>query len=193
MSEYRILVEGLDSDTKSHSERVSKYAVLLGKKVGLSDEDLEKLKIGALYHDIGKTNIPSSILQKETKLTTNEYFEIQKHTSIGANMLKKSSISEDIIPIIKYHHEKYDGTGYPYKLSGETIPYLARITSIADCFDAMTSKRIYKDPITIENAINEFKKCKGTQFDPELTNAFLEILENNYDEIEKIQKNIKST
>ena len=188
MSEYKILVEGLDSYTKSHSERVSKYAVLLGKKVGLSNNDLEKLKIGALYHDIGKVNIPNSILQKDSKLTEDEYFEIQKHTSIGANMLENSSISTDIIPIIKYHHERYDGTGYPNKLEGDTIPYLARITAIADSFDAMTSKRVYKESLTVENAIEEFKKCKGSQFDPELTDAFLDILKNNYNEIEKILK-----
>lgn len=189
MSEYKILVENLDPYTKSHSERVSEYAVLLGKKVGLSNEDLKKLKIGALCHDIGKSKIPYSILNKESKLTDSEFSQIKNHTFFGVNLLENSSDFNDIIPIIKYHHEKYDGTGYPNNLAGESIPYLARITAIADCFDAMTTKRAYKDSMSIENAIAEFQKFKGSQFDPELTNAFLDILENNFDEIEKIRKN----
>ena len=188
MSEYEILVEGLDSYTKSHSERVSEYAVLLGKKVGLSNKELETLKIGALFHDIGKTKISNTILQKNSKLTDEEYSEIKKHTFIGANLLENTSVPNSVIPIIKYHHERYDGTGYPNNLSGENIPYLARITAIADCFDAMTSKRIYKSYMSIDNIIDEFNKCKGTQFDPELTNAFIEILKNDYESIKKIQK-----
>lgn len=188
MSEYKIFVDNLDSYTKSHSERVSKYAVLLGKKVGLSNEDLEKLKIGALYHDIGKSKVPNSILNKETNLTDDEFSEIKKHSYFGATILEESSNLNDIVPIVKFHHEKYDGTGYPNNLVGENIPYLARITTIADCFDAMTSKRVYKDSMSMESVVNEFIKNKGTQFDPVLTDAFLDILKNNFDEIEKIQK-----
>ena len=188
MSEYKIFIENLDPYTRSHSERVSEYVVLLGKKVGLSNEDLEKLKIGALCHDIGKNKISESILQKETKLTDNEFSEIKKHVYFGANIIEESSIMKDIVPIVKFHHEKYDGTGYPNNLAGDNIPYLARITTIADCFDAMTTKRAYKDSMSIENAIAEFQKYKGSQFDPELTNAFLDILENDFDEIEKIRK-----
>ena len=191
MVEYKILIQNLDSYTQSHSERVSDYAVLLGKKVGLSDEDLEKLKIGALCHDLGKSKIPNYILEKETKLTDSEFIEIKKHPYFGVTLLEENSNFKDIVPIIKYHHEKYDGTGYPNNLVGENIPYLARITAIADCFDAMISKRTYKDSMSVENIIEEFNNCKGTQFDPTLTDAFLDILKNNFDSIKKIQENFK--
>lgn len=186
-SVYKKFSNSLDPYTKAHSDRVSEYAILLGQKLGLPNCDLEKLKLGGLLHDIGKTEIPDSILQKNAKLTEDEYEEIKKHTIFGANLLSNAIDYKEIVPIVKYHHEKYDGTGYPNHLSGTNIPYLARIISIADCFDAMISKRVYKSPLPIETVINEFKKNKGIQFDPELTNAFLDILENNYDKIEQIQ------
>ena len=184
----RYTVEAKDSYTKGHSDRVSAYAVLLGKKIGLSKEDLKTLKIGGLFHDIGKIGIPDSILQKGNRLTDEEYEEIKKHTSIGVHILSNISDFKDVLPIIKYHHERFDGTGYPNGLSGEKIPYLARIVSIADCFDAMTSRRIYQNSLAIESVIYEFDRCKGTQFDPELTDIFIDILKNDYSQIEKIQK-----
>ena len=98
-------------------------------------------------------------------------------------------LPQDIIPIVKHHHEKYDGTGYPGKLKGEDIPYLARIAAIADTFDAMTSKRSYRDSLPMDVVISEFERCKGTQFDPKLDDVFLDILKNHYDEIEKIREN----
>lgn len=183
----RNTVEAKDPYTKGHSDRVSAYSVLIGQKLNLSDEDIKKLKIGGLFHDIGKIGIPDSILLKNDKLSDDEYSEIKNHPAIGAHILSNASIFTEIIPIIKHHHERFDGNGYPSKLKGEEIPYLARIASIADAFDAMTSRRSYRDKLSIDFVKNEFIKSKGTQFDPNLIDTFLEILDNNYDEIEKIQ------
>ena len=184
----RYTVEAKDTYTRGHSERVSEYSVLIGKKLGLSDSDLKNLQIGGLFHDIGKIGVPDSILQKESKLTDDEYSQIKQHPNIGLHILSHASIFEDILPIVEHHHEKYDGSGYPGKLAGEQIPYLARIAAIADSFDAMTSRRSYRDSLPIENVISEFKRCRGTQFDPELADLFLDILENHYDEISEIQE-----
>ena len=188
----RYTVEAKDTYTRGHSDRVSEYSVLIGKKLGLSEEDLKRLKIGGLFHDVGKIGVPDNILQKSGKLSDDEYSEIKNHPTIGAHILSTASIFKDILPIVKYHHERYDGKGYPEKLQGEKIPYLARITAIADTFDAMTSKRVYRDSLSIENVIEELKKCKGTQFDPKLDDLFVDILKNNYNEIIEIQKKYQS-
>ena len=202
----RYTVEAKDTYTRGHSDRVSEFSVLLGKKMGLSDQDLRTLQIGGLFHDIGKIGVPDTILQKESKLTDDEYSEIKNHPSIGAHILstatlfkdiipivkhQTATLFKDIIPIVKHHHERYDGHGYPGQLKGEDIPYLARITAIADSFDAMTSKRTYRDALPLETVISEFKRCRGTQFDPELADAFVDILENHYDEIKEIQEKYK--
>lgn len=155
--------------------------------MGLSEKDLKTLKIGGLFHDIGKIGIPDSILLKEGKLDDNEYSEIKNHPSIGKHILSNASIFADIIPIVYHHHEKYNGTGYPEQLAGEQIPFLARIAAVADTFDAMTSKRSYRNAIPIEYVRAEIEKCSGTQFDPEIAKVFLDILDNHYDEILEIQ------
>ncbi len=187
----RFTVEAKDSYTRGHSDRVSEYSVLIGKRLNLSEEDLKILKIGGLFHDIGKIGVPDSILLKESKLTDDEYSEIKNHPSIGSHILSTASIFQDIIPIVKHHHEKYDGHGYPSQLKGNDIPYFARIAAIADSFDAMTSRRTYRDSLPIETVIAEFERCKGTQFDPELTDIFLDILNNHFDEIKEIQEKYK--
>lgn len=184
----RYTVEAKDTYTKGHSDRVSEYAVLIGKKVGLPEDELKTLQIGGLFHDIGKIGVPDTILQKEAKLTDDEYSEIKNHPSIGAHILSTATIFKEIIPIVKHHHERYDGHGYPSQLKGEDIPYLARITAIADTFDAMTSKRSYRDALPMETVISEFERCKGTQFDPKLADTFLDILKNNFDDIKEIQE-----
>ena len=185
----RYTVEAKDAYTRGHSDRVSAYSYLIGKYLDLPDEELKKLKLGGLFHDIGKIGVPDSILLKTEKLTDDEYSEIKNHPSIGAHILSNASMFQDIIPIVKHHHERYDGKGYPGKLQGENIPYLARIAAIADTFDAMTSKRAYRDPLPLEVVKAEFEKNSGTQFDPKLVPVFLDILNNHYDEIEEIQKN----
>ena len=183
----RYTVEAKDSYTRGHSDRVSEYSVLIGNKLKLSDQDINLLKIGGLFHDIGKIGVPDTILQKPDKLTDDEYSEIKNHPTIGAHILSNATIFKDIIPIVKHHHERYDGNGYPSRLAGENIPYLARIAAIADTFDAMTSKRSYRNSLPLDIVRAEFIKGKGTQFDPNLVDLFLDILDNNYNEILDIQ------
>ena len=187
----RYTVEAKDTYTRGHSDRVSEYSVLIGEALGLPEEDIKKLKIGGLFHDIGKIGVPDSILQKDGKLSDDEYSEIKNHPSIGAHILSTASIFQDILPIVKHHHERYDGKGYPSQLAGENIPYLARITAVADTFDAMTSKRSYRDSLPLDYVISEFERCKGTQFDPKIADVFLDILKNHYDKLKEIQEKYK--
>lgn len=181
-------VEAKDPYTRGHSDRVAAYSVLIGKKLGLSEEDLKTLQIGGLFHDIGKIGITDSILLKQSALTDSEYSEIKTHPEIGVNILSKSTIFKNILPIVQHHHEKFDGTGYPGKLSGESIPLLARIVSIADSFDAMASHRPYRYGFSVELIKREFEKNRGTQFDPLLCDIFIEILENDYPTISNIEQ-----
>lgn len=183
----RFTVEAKDTYTRGHSDRVSEYSVLLGKYLGLSEDDIHLLRVGGLFHDIGKIGVPDSILLKTSRLTDDEYSEIKNHPKIGAQILSNATLFEKAIPIVKHHHERYDGFGYPEKLAGENIPYLARIAAVADSFDAMTSKRTYRDSLPIDIVINEIEKNKGTQFDPNIATVFLDILRNHYDEIEAIR------
>lgn len=184
----RYTVEAKDTYTRGHSDRVSAYSVLIGEKLGLSEEDLKILKVGGLFHDVGKIGVPDSILLKEAKLSDDEYSQIKNHPSIGAHILSTATIFKDIIPIVKHHHERFDGNGYPGKLKGEDIPFLARIAAVADTFDAMTSKRTYRNALSLDIVIEEIKKCSGTQFDPKIATAFLDILENNFEKIKEIQE-----
>lgn len=187
----RYTVEAKDLYTRGHSDRVSEYSVLIGKKLGLNDEDIRRLRIGGLFHDVGKIGVPDSILQKNAKLTDDEYSQIKNHPTIGAHILSTASIFQDIIPIVKHHHERYDGNGYPSSLKGEEIPYLARIATVADSFDAMTSRRVYRDSLPMDIVISEIEKNKGTQFDPQVADAFLDILKNDYSSIEEIMRKYK--
>lgn len=187
----RYTVEAKDTYTRGHSDRVSEFSVLIGKHLGLPETDLRTLQIGGLFHDIGKIGVPDSILLKEGKLTDDEYSEIKNHPTIGAHILSSATIFKDIIPIVKHHHEKYDGNGYPGKLKGDDIPYFARIAAVADTFDAMTSKRTYRDALPLEVVISEIERCKGTQFDPKIADVFLDILNNHYDEVKEIQERYK--
>ena len=180
----RYTVEAKDKYTRGHSDRVSEYAVLLGKYLGLSDVDLDTLKVGGLFHDIGKIGVPDAIIQKEGKLDDNEYSQIKQHPNIGVHILSHAKIFQNILPIVEHHHERYDGNGYPSKLAGENIPYLARVTAVVDSFDAMNSKRAYRNSLPLDVIISEFEKCKGSQFDPKIADVFLDILRNHYDEIE---------
>ena len=184
----RYTVEAKDTYTRGHSDRVSEYSVLIGERLGLPEDQIKTLRIGGLFHDIGKIGIPDSILLKPEKLTDDEYSEIKNHPSIGAHILGSAKIFQDIIPIVKHHHERYDGNGYPARLKGEEIPYLARISAVADTFDAMTSRRSYRGPIDIEQVKEEIKRCEGTQFDPQIAEVFIDILNNEFDKIKKIQE-----
>lgn len=184
----RHTLEAKDPYTRGHSDRVSEYAVLLGKKLNLPNEDIEKLRIGGLFHDIGKIGIPDSILLKESKLTDEEYLKIKEHPVIGFNILKNAEMFKNILDIFKYHHERFDGNGYPEKLAGSAIPYLAKITSVVDSFDAMTSRRSYRDSLPMDVVKSEILQNLGSQFDPEIGIAFLDILDNDFNSIKQIQE-----
>lgn len=182
----RMTVEAKDTYTRGHSDRVAKYSVEIGKELGLSEADLKILKLGAQFHDIGKIGIPDSVLLKPDKLTEEEYATIKKHAEIGANILKSSTIFKDIIPIVLHHHERWDGKGYPKGLKGEEIPYLARICSISDTFDAITSKRSYRDANNLQFARDEIEKNIGTQFGEKEAKAFLKVFDTNKEKIIEI-------
>ena len=187
----RQTVEAKDPYTRGHSDRVSEYSVLIGKKLGLDEKTLHILKIGGLFHDIGKIGIPDSILLKESKLNDEEYSQIKNHPMIGVHMLGDAAIFTDILPIVKHHHERYDGRGYPSQLVGDDIPYVARIAAVADTFDAMTSKRSYRDSLPIDVVRAEIERCSGTQFDPNIAKVFLDIMDNDFDLIREIQEKYK--
>ena len=187
----RQTVEAKDPYTRGHSDRVSEYSVLIGKKLGLDEKTLHILKIGGLFHDIGKIGIPDSILLKESKLSDEEYSQIKNHPMIGVHMLGDAAIFTDILPIVKHHHERYDGRGYPSQLVGDDIPYVARIAAVTDTFDAMTSKRSYRDSLPIDVVRAEIERCSGTQFDPNIAKVFLDIMDNDFDLIREIQEKYK--
>ena len=184
----RYTVEAKDPYTRGHSDRVSEYSVLIGEKMGLPEENIKTLRVGGLFHDIGKIGIPDSILLKTDKLSDDEYSEIKNHPTIGAHILGAASIFKNIIPIVKHHHERFDGRGYPSGLKGDEIPFLARIAAVADTFDAMTSKRSYRNALDLQFVKEEIQRCKGTQFDPQIADVFLDILDNNFEKIKEIQE-----
>lgn len=175
-----------DNFTKDHSDRVAKYAEIFGNYLNIPEEDLKTLTLAAQFHDVGKIGIADNILLKGTKLTEEEYNHIKLHPLIGTNILSSSEIFKDALPLIKYHHEQYDGNGYLAGLKGEDIPYLARVLTICDAFDAITAKRPYKKAATIEYGLEEIKDNAGTQFDPNLAKKFIQCVNENYDKFKTI-------
>ncbi|PIQ90960.1 MAG: hypothetical protein COV71_01615 [Candidatus Omnitrophica bacterium CG11_big_fil_rev_8_21_14_0_20_41_12] len=160
----------------THSPQFSKLVCALGCEIHLDEKQLESLKYASLLHDAGKVGIPIEILAKTTKLTTAEYDIIKKHPVKGAQILRPLQILRPVIPIIMYHHEKYNGTGYPSHLKGCQIPLGARIMAVADAFEAMVYGRPYRQRMNIPAAIREIKKKSGTQFDPKIVEAFLKVI-----------------
>lgn len=160
----------------THSPHFSKLVCALGGEVHLGEKQLQSLKYASLLHDAGKADIPAAILTKTTKLTAEEYDIIKKHPVKGAQILRPLQVLRPVIPIIMYHHEKYNGTGYPSRLKGGQIPLGARIMSVADAFEAMVYGRPYRQRMEISAAIKEIKKKSGTQFDPKIVEAFLKVI-----------------
>lgn len=148
---------------------------MLGKKLGLDEETLDKYYNIGLLHDIGKISIPDAILTKPGKLTPEEFDIIKSHAQRGYDILKDVKIQDDIADGAHYHHERYDGKGYPAGLSGKDIPQVARIIAVADAFDAMSSTRSYRKKLPLDFIVQEIERCTGTQFDPEVAEAFLEL------------------
>ncbi len=172
---FRIVLAERDPHTSAHAQRLQKLALFLGKRVGLTEYQLGNLKLLALLHDIGKIGIPDSILFKTYILTPSEWEKMREHSRIGYRMAKNIPDFAPIAQEILYHHEHWDGTGYPDGLKGEKIPLLSRIISIIDAYDVMQSRRPYKGPISETKALKEIKRCAGTQFDPQLVEIFLKI------------------
>ena len=164
-----------DNETEGHSQRVVRYSLEIGKVLGLERRNLEVLARGTLLHDIGKIGVPDSILWKPGKLTDEEWVEMRKHVEYGFKMLKSIHFLRDAALIVQHHHERYDGSGYPDRMSGDNIIIGARIFAIADTYDAMTTDRPYRKALTDRDAREEIKRCNGTQFDPKITEAFFQI------------------
>lgn len=170
-------IEAKDEYTKGHSHRVAEYSALIARELGWSEQEVENLRNAAHMHDIGKIGIPDTILNKPTKLLDAEYEVIKKHTVIGAGILRSITLIEHVEEVARYHHERYDGCGYPEGLAGENIPIHARIIAVADSYDAMNSKRIYRNPLSKEEIRNEILKNRGLQFDPCIADIFLKLLD----------------
>ncbi len=168
-----LAIEKRDPYTGGHTKRVLDYSLLIAEGLNFSAKRIDKLKISAILHDIGKIGIPDSILNKKGPLTNKEKELMNKHPEIGAEIVSHIEEMDDVIGGIKYHHENYDGSGYPFGLKGKEIPLFARIIAIADTFDAITTERPYKKALSKDYAIEELVKNKNHQFDPELIDIFV--------------------
>lgn len=176
-------VEIKDSYTHSHSELVSKYAGTIASSMGLTDEEIKKISIAGLLHDVGKIGVPDQILNKEGRLTDEEYETMKTHPVLGYNILSCVDELEETLPYVLYHHERPDGKGYPHGMKSEDIPLGARIIAVADAFHSMTSARPYrKNPLSIESALDELRKGQGTQFDETVVTHFIQIIEEMKDQ-----------
>ena len=172
------IIEAKDEITEGHSVRVAGYSHALAEAMGYSKERVDEVYQTGLLHDVGKIGIPDLILKKEGKLTSEEYGEIKEHTSIGGHILAAIETMGYLADGAKYHHEKYDGTGYPLGLKGKDIPEIGRIIAVADVFDALISKRHYKEAMDVESAKQEILRGSGTQFDPDIVQIFLRLLDD---------------
>ena len=170
-------IDAKDTYTNGHSIRVGHYSKIIAEALGMQGDELENLYYTALLHDIGKIGIPDAILNKPGRLTDEEFDIMKSHTTKGAKILKDISTIPNIVEGAKYHHERYGGGGYPEGLKGEDIPYIARIICCADCFDAMATRRVYKDPYPKEKIISEFERCKEIQFDPKMADVVIKLIE----------------
>ena len=169
-------IEVRDSSMEGHTERLAALALEIGRRRHLSDQDLEALELGAVLHDIGKIGIPDSVLRKPGPLTAEERSEVERHTEIGDRMLAPLALLESVRPIVKYHHERWDGGGYPDGLAGDDIPLLARIVSVADSIEAMSSLRPYRSPLGEHEVVHELMEGRGRQWDPSLVDIALELI-----------------
>jgi putative nucleotidyltransferase with HDIG domain len=181
LDSVKVLVEAIDAKdpyTRGHSDRVRRMSLQIATFLGLSEERLETLEYGALLHDIGKIGIKDEILQKPGVLSSEEYQVIQEHPLIGVKIVEGIEFFKDKIPMIRHHHEHFNGRGYPDGLVGKAIPLEARIIAVPDAFDAMVSLRPHRRAMSLEDILLEMEKCKGKQFDPEIMEIFLK--ENIY-------------
>lgn len=175
-------LEEKDTYAIGHSRRVTQYSLMIAKELGLPHYNIQKLQLAGLLHDIGKIGTPESILNKPGRLTDDEFAEIKRHPDRGANIIKNLKQLGEVIDWVRFHHERYDGRGYPDNLAGDQIPLGAAILAVADTYDAMTSDRSYRKGLPHEVALCEIKKCSGAQFNPVVADAFVRI-EKQFEEV----------
>ena len=170
-------LEAKDQYTEGHSQRVADFATLISTEMNLAQETIQKIQLASVLHDIGKIGVPEIVLHKPAKLSDEEFERIKSHPTIAARMLEPLDVLRPIIPWIEFHHERYDGKGYPSGICGNNIPLGARIISIADSFDAMTSDRPYRKALAQVTALEELGRNAGTQFDPVIADVFIQGIE----------------
>jgi putative nucleotidyltransferase with HDIG domain len=169
-------IDAKDHSTHGHSKKVMEYSVAIARELGLEKEEIETIRFAGLLHDIGKIGISEGILLKQDRLTDAEFDLISEHPKLGLLIMKQCGFLNKIAPLTYHHHEKYDGTGYPDRIKGNEIPLGARILSVADSFEVMTSTRPYREALPVDLAVEELKRCSGTQFDPSVVKAFMRVL-----------------
>jgi putative nucleotidyltransferase with HDIG domain len=175
-------VEAKDPYTAGHSQRVQRIALSVGQELGLSVKELDALRFGALFHDIGKIAIPDALLTKPGRLTDDEYELMKRHSAEGARIVAKFGRLRESVPIIRHHHERWDGRGYPEGLAGEEIPLAAAVAGLADAWDAMTIERPYQRALTPDEALDEVRACSGAQFVPAVVDAFFDAVRKRPDD-----------
>lgn len=173
------IINARDRYTSGHVERVVMYSKALARQLKLDEEDRKSLSLAAYMHDIGKVNLSEKVLNKATPLDDKEWSDIKDHSVVGAHILKEVAILASIAPLVLHHHERFDGNGYPNHLKGKEIPFLSRVLTVVDSFDAMTFDRPYKAGMTWDEAIEELRANKGTQFDPDIVDTFIKIIEES--------------
>ena len=167
-------IESRDPHSSGHAHRVAVMAEVVAARLGWDEEDVEILRMGAALHDIGKLAIPERILRKPGPLDEDELAEIRRHPEEGARMVARHRSMQLVVPAVLYHHERWDGSGYPVGVEGEAIPAEARVLAVVDSFDAMTTDRSYRRALSEASAVAELERCAGTQFDPEIVRVFVE-------------------
>ncbi|MDH3930321.1 MAG: HD domain-containing protein, partial [Deltaproteobacteria bacterium] len=174
-------VEAKDHYTRGHSQRTSRYALSIAQELGLTEEECDQIETAAELHDIGKVGVKDLIIGKESTLSTMEFHSIQAHVLTGESIIKPIQNLYFTLPMIRHHHEHYDGSGYPDGLRGKAIPLGAKIIGVADAFDAMTTQRPYNEPLSFKEALKEIQASKGKQFDPDVVDALVSVVNRNYE------------
>jgi HD-GYP domain-containing protein (c-di-GMP phosphodiesterase class II) len=174
-------IEAKDHYTRGHSQRTSRYAFGIAQELGLTEEECDQIKTAAELHDIGKVGVKDLIIGKESPLSTMEFHSIQNHVLTGESIIKPLQSLYFTLPMIRHHHENYDGSGYPDGLRGDAIPLGARVICVADAFDAMTTQRPYNEPLSFKEALKEIQASKGKQFDPDVVDALVSMVNRNYE------------
>jgi len=171
-------IDARDAYTSGHSQRVAHWGREIAVAIGLPKQEVDQIYYGGIIHDIGKIGIEDKILNKAGRLSSEEFAKIKEHTAIGYEIIKQSGVFEDLLPAVRSHHERLDGSGYPDQLSGDNIPLIAKILAISDSFDAMVSDRPYRSGMPVEEALKRLRDGAGSQYDPYLTEVFIKIIES---------------